>query len=84
MQTPAALSVGQTRRVAGEPALFSGMAERRNRLSHCRCGDAPAQRDGLMHNRLRMITASLVKDLLIDWRLGSAYFMSQLFTICRQ
>ncbi|EAW2112453.1 deoxyribodipyrimidine photo-lyase [Salmonella enterica subsp. enterica] len=34
---------------------------------------------GWMHNRLRMITASfLVKDLLIDWRLGERYFMSQL------
>lgn len=32
-----------------------------------------------MHNRLRMITASfLVKDLLIDWREGERYFMSQL------
>lgn len=34
---------------------------------------------GWMHNRLRMITASfLVKDLLIDWRVGEQYFMSQL------
>ncbi|EML1937088.1 MULTISPECIES: deoxyribodipyrimidine photo-lyase [Providencia] len=34
---------------------------------------------GWMHNRLRMITASfLVKDLLIDWRLGERYFMQQL------
>lgn len=34
---------------------------------------------GWMHNRLRMITASfLVKDLLIDWRAGEKYFMSQL------
>jgi deoxyribodipyrimidine photo-lyase len=34
---------------------------------------------GWMHNRARMITASfLVKDLLIDWRMGEAYFMSQL------
>ncbi|WP_127956538.1 deoxyribodipyrimidine photo-lyase [Serratia microhaemolytica] len=34
---------------------------------------------GWMHNRLRMICASfLVKDLLIDWRLGERYFMSQL------
>lgn len=30
---------------------------------------------GYMHNRLRMIVASfLVKDLLIDWRLGAEYF----------
>ncbi|UDG81473.1 Deoxyribodipyrimidine photo-lyase [Candidatus Profftia lariciata] len=34
---------------------------------------------GWMHNRLRMITASfLVKDLLINWRLGEHYFMSKL------
>ncbi|SES95698.1 deoxyribodipyrimidine photo-lyase [Thorsellia anophelis] len=34
---------------------------------------------GWMHNRLRMIVASfLVKDLLIDWRLGEQYFMSKL------
>lgn len=34
---------------------------------------------GWMHNRLRMITASfLVKDLLIDWRVGERYFISQL------
>lgn len=34
---------------------------------------------GWMHNRLRMIVGSfLVKDLLIDWRRGERYFMSQL------
>lgn len=34
---------------------------------------------GMMHNRLRMIAASfLVKDLLIDWRLGEAWFARQL------
>jgi deoxyribodipyrimidine photo-lyase len=34
---------------------------------------------GWMHNRLRMIVASfLVKDLLLDWRLGERYFMTQL------
>ncbi|MCT4700742.1 deoxyribodipyrimidine photo-lyase [Enterobacteriaceae bacterium H20N1] len=34
---------------------------------------------GWMHNRLRMVVASfLVKDLLIDWRAGERYFMSQL------
>lgn len=30
---------------------------------------------GRMHNRVRMITASfLVKDLLVDWRIGEAHF----------
>ncbi|WP_273125292.1 cryptochrome/photolyase family protein [Bacillus weihaiensis] len=34
---------------------------------------------GWMHNRLRMITASfLVKDYLIDWRLGAEYFSKKL------
>jgi deoxyribodipyrimidine photo-lyase len=34
---------------------------------------------GWMHNRVRMITASyLVKDLLIDWRWGEAWFMENL------
>jgi deoxyribodipyrimidine photo-lyase len=34
---------------------------------------------GYMHNRLRMVTASfLVKDLLVDWRLGEGYFAANL------
>jgi deoxyribodipyrimidine photo-lyase len=34
---------------------------------------------GWMHNRARMVTASfLVKDLLVDWRLGEQYFMQHL------
>jgi deoxyribodipyrimidine photo-lyase len=34
---------------------------------------------GWMHNRLRMITAMfLTKNLMIDWRLGEAYFASKL------
>jgi len=34
---------------------------------------------GFMHNRVRMIAASfLVKHLLIDWRLGEAYFAKKL------
>lgn len=34
---------------------------------------------GYMHNRVRMVVASfLVKDLLIDWRWGEAYFAQQL------
>ncbi len=35
--------------------------------------------EGWMHTRLRMVVASfLVKDLLIDWRWGEAFFMQQL------
>lgn len=34
---------------------------------------------GFMHNRVRMITSSfLIKDLLIDWRWGEAYFAEKL------
>ncbi len=34
---------------------------------------------GYMHNRVRMVTASfLTKHLLIDWRLGEAYFAKKL------
>ncbi len=34
---------------------------------------------GLMHNRLRMITASfLTKNLLIDWKWGEKYFAKKL------
>jgi deoxyribodipyrimidine photo-lyase len=34
---------------------------------------------GFMHNRVRMIVSSfLIKDLLIDWRWGEAYFAAQL------
>ena len=34
---------------------------------------------GQMHNRLRMVVASFfVKDLLLDWRLGEAYFAEKL------
>jgi deoxyribodipyrimidine photo-lyase len=37
------------------------------------------QQTGWMHNRARMIVASyLVKDLLIDWRWGEAWFMENL------
>jgi deoxyribodipyrimidine photo-lyase len=34
---------------------------------------------GFMHNRVRMVTASfLSKHLLLDWRLGEAYFAEKL------
>lgn len=36
-------------------------------------------KEGWMHNRIRMITASfLTKDLLLDWRLGERYFEEML------
>lgn len=37
------------------------------------------RKEGWMHNRARLITASfLVKDLYLDWRLGAAYFLDWL------
>ncbi|MFM7068896.1 MAG: cryptochrome/photolyase family protein [Actinomycetes bacterium] len=49
----------------GYPIVDAGMRELRS--------------TGLMHNRVRMITASfLVKDLLVDWRLGEAHFRREL------
>jgi len=34
---------------------------------------------GYMHNRVRMVTASfLIKNLLVDWRLGEAWFWDTL------
>ena len=38
---------------------------------------------GTMHNRVRMIAASfLVKDLLIDWRIGEEWFWDTLCDAC--
>ena len=34
---------------------------------------------GSMHNRLRMVVGSLVKNLLIDWRHGAKWFWNCLF-----
>lgn len=35
-----------------------------------------------MHNRLRMCVAMfLTKDLMLDWRLGEAYFSEQLIDV---
>ena len=47
-----------------------------NRLSARRRGDAPAAREGWMHNRARLVVGSfLTKDLGIDWRWGERWFM---------
>lgn len=49
----------------GFPIVDAGMRELNN--------------TGFMHNRVRMIVSSfLVKDLLIDWRWGEAYFAKKL------
>ena len=39
-------------------------------------------KEGWMHNRVRMITAMfLTKDLLIDWRYGEKYFADKLIDL---
>ncbi len=61
---PAALAAWQAGRT-GYPIVDAGLRE----LWHT----------GWMHNRVRMLVASfLVKDLLLDWRLGAAWFWDTL------
>lgn len=61
---PAALAAWQRGRT-GYPLVDAGMRE--------------LWTTGYMHNRVRMVTASfLVKDLLIDWREGEAWFWDTL------
>ncbi len=51
--------------LTGYPIVDAGMRELRQ--------------TGFMHNRVRMLVASfLTKDLLIDWRLGAAWFLDNL------
>jgi deoxyribodipyrimidine photo-lyase len=54
-----------TKGMTGYPIVDAGMRE--------------LWRHGIMHNRVRMITASfLIKDLMIDWRRGEAWFRDTL------
>ncbi|MBP2549528.1 deoxyribodipyrimidine photo-lyase [Neorhizobium galegae] len=54
-----------TKGMTGYPIVDAGMRE--------------LWRHGYMHNRVRMITASfLIKDLMIDWRRGEAWFRDTL------
>lgn len=59
--------------------LFQAWCEGRTGFPIVDAGMRQLNKEGWMHNRLRMITASfLVKDFLIDWRLGEAYFSEKL------
>ncbi|MBL3647316.1 cryptochrome/photolyase family protein [Bacillus sp. RHFS10] len=59
--------------------LFQAWCEGRTGFPIVDAGMRQLNKEGWMHNRLRMITASfLVKDFLIDWRLGEAYFADKL------
>jgi deoxyribodipyrimidine photo-lyase len=60
-------------------AEFEAWKEGRTGVPIVDAGMRQLKATGWMHNRARMITASfLVKDLLIDWRWGEAWFMENL------
>lgn len=61
------------------PDLFDAWCEGRTGFPLCDAGMRQMRATGWMHNRARMVAASvLVKDLLIDWRRGEAEFMRRL------
>jgi deoxyribodipyrimidine photo-lyase len=60
-------------------AQFKAWCEGRTGFPIVDAGMRELNATGFMHNRVRMIVSSfLVKDLLIDWRWGEAYFAKQL------
>ncbi|MEO5887457.1 MAG: deoxyribodipyrimidine photo-lyase [Anaerolineales bacterium] len=60
-------------------AEFEAWKEGRTGVPVVDAGMRQLKETGWMHNRARMIVASyLVKDLLIDWRWGEAWFMENL------
>jgi deoxyribodipyrimidine photo-lyase len=62
-----------------DPAGFTAWTEGRTGYPVVDAAMRQLNAIGWMHNRARMIAASfLVKDLLIDWRLGERYFMQHL------
>lgn len=59
-----------------DPALLAAWREGRTGFPLCDAGMRQMRATGWMHNRARMVAASvLVKDLLVDWRRGEAEFM---------
>ena len=62
-----------------DPDLFAAWCAGQTGFPLIDAGMRQLTREGWMHNRLRMTTASfLCKDLLVDWRLGAAYFWARL------
>ena len=62
-----------------DPALFEAWSSGRTGYPIVDAAMRQLNQTGYMHNRLRMIAASfLVKDLLVDWRLGEKYFADRL------
>ena len=61
------------------PKYFKAWREGKTGFPIVDAGMRQLNETGWMHNRVRMIVASfLVKDLLIDWRKGEAYFAEKL------
>jgi deoxyribodipyrimidine photo-lyase len=55
---------------------FEAWAQGRTGFPFVDAGMRQLRREGWMHNRLRMVTASfLVKDLHVDWREGARHFL---------
>ena len=66
-------------RFPGTPAHFTAWCDGRTGYPIVDAAMRQLNTTGYMHNRLRMIVASfLVKDLLVDWRLGEKYFADRL------
>ena len=62
-----------------DPVKFAAWREGRTGYPIVDAAMRQINASGYMHNRLRMIAASfLVKDLLVDWRLGEKYFADTL------
>lgn len=61
------------------PELFQAWCEARTGYPLIDAAMRQLNQTGYMHNRLRMVTASfLIKDLLVDWRMGEAWFAEKL------
>ena len=66
-------------RFRDDPAHVSAWREGRTGYPIVDAGMRQLNTTGYMHNRLRMVTAAfLVKDLLVDWRIGERYFAQKL------
>lgn len=64
---------------ARDPSGFAAWSRGRTGYPIVDAGMRQLRATGWMHNRVRMITASfLIKDLLIDWRDGEAWFWDTL------
>ncbi len=63
----------------GSKSHFEAWCEGRTGFPIVDAGMRQLNETGWMHNRVRMITACfLVKDLLVDWKKGEAYFAEKL------